>query len=76
MSGTIDFTLSAPATTTTTTTVPPTTTTTATSSVAPAAQTGNDEGGVPAWVWILVAVLVLAGIGAAVLLRRKGTAAP
>ena len=76
VSGTIDFTLSAPATTTTTTTVPTTTTTTATSSVAPAAQVETDNGGVPAWVWILLGVLVLVGIGAAIALRRKGGTAP
>lgn len=71
VTGTIDFTLSAP----TTTTVPTTTTTAtaaATSSAAPAAQSENDNGGVPAWVWILAGVLVLVGIGTAIALRRKG----
>ncbi|GHH27903.1 copper resistance CopC family protein [Lentzea cavernae] len=76
VSGTIDFTLSAPATTTTTTTVPATTTTTATSSVTPAAQVQDDSGGVPASVWILVAVLVAAGVGAVLFLRRRVTASP
>jgi methionine-rich copper-binding protein CopC len=71
VSGTIDFTLSTPATTTTT--VPTTTTATATSSVAPAAQTETDDGGVPIWVWVLVGVLVLGGIGTAIMLRRRTT---
>lgn len=73
VSGTIDFSLSAPATTTTTTTVPTTTVVTATSSAAPAAQAESDNGGVPIWVWILVGVLVLAGIGTAIALRRRTT---
>ncbi|NGY62574.1 copper resistance protein CopC [Lentzea sp. NEAU-D13] len=54
VSGTIDFSLSAPATTTTTTTttttVPTTTVVAATSSAAPAAQAESDNGGVPIWV--------------------------
>src|SRR5690349_21207211 len=73
VTGTIDFTLSAPAATTTT--VPTTTTTTAaaTPSVAPAAQS-ETGGGIPAWVWIVIAAVVLAGIGVAVALRRRRAA--
>ncbi|MCX2954517.1 copper resistance CopC family protein [Lentzea sp. NEAU-D7] len=61
VSGTIDFTLTAPVTTTTTTTT----------SFAPAAQPQQDEGGdEPTWVWILIGVVVLAGIGVAVRRHR------
>ncbi len=76
VTGAVTFTLTAavapPATTTTTTTeltttteAPPTTT-----SVAPAAGEPTDDGGVPAWVWVLGAVVVLA-VGVVVVLRLR-----
>lgn len=80
VTGAIRFTLTAPVTTTTT--APPTTTTTSapaptttTVSAAPAAQQSADDGGIPAWVWI-VGVVVLAAIGVAVAVltgRRRRT---
>lgn len=79
VTGAVTFTLTAavapPATTTTTTTTTtePTTTTEApptTTSVAPAAGESTDDGGVPAWVWVLAAVVVLA-VGVVVVLRLR-----
>jgi methionine-rich copper-binding protein CopC len=78
--GTVRFTMTAPATpaTTSATTAAPTTTTQATAqpttsaAAAPAGQPADAaDGGVPVWVWILVAVVVLAGIGAALGIRGR-----
>jgi copper resistance protein C len=85
VTGSFRFTLAA--TPVTTTTVPPTTTTTTTTTVTPepttttAAPTGNtaepaddDGGGVPAWVWIVgAAVVVAVGAGIAVSASRRRT---
>jgi methionine-rich copper-binding protein CopC len=78
VTGTIGFTLAAAATTTTTppTTTTPTTTTTSAAaepSTPPAAQPA-EGGGVPGWVWIVIAAVVLAGVGVIVAVRRKGAA--
>ena len=77
VTGAVTFTLTAavapPATTTTTTTTEPTTTTETpptTTSVAPVAGEPTDDDGVPAWVWVLGAVVVLA-VGVVVVLRLR-----
>jgi copper resistance protein C len=60
-------TTSAPTATTTTEAAPTTT------SVAPAAEESTDDGGMPAWVWVLGAVVVLAaGVVVALRLTRSG----
>lgn len=69
VTGTVAFTLTAPATTTTT--PPPTTMTTATaaaptSSPQAAPTSGSDSGGVPSWVWILIVVAAVLAAGAVV----------
>jgi methionine-rich copper-binding protein CopC len=79
VSGKITFTMAAAAAPTTsaapTTTAAPAPTSTATSAAttaatpAGAATTPTDSGGIPVWIWVVVAVLVLGGIGA-VLARR------
>ena len=76
VTGSLRFTLTAPATTT----PPPTTTTTTTTTTPPAEPTeataaeGDGDDGVPVWVWIAGAV-VLVGVGTAVALRA-GRAKP
>jgi hypothetical protein len=70
--GAVTFTLTAAvAPPPTTTTALPTTTTEAaatTTPVAPAADGATDDGGMPGWVWVLGAVVVLA-VGVVVVLR-------
>ncbi len=67
VTGTVAFTLTTPATTTTTTTATTTTTVVAPTSNPQAAPTsGEDSGGVPGWVWILVAIAVVLVAGAIV----------
>lgn len=75
VTGAVTFTLTAavaPPTTSTTTSATTTTTTTGaaptTTSAAPAAAESTDDGGVPVWVWVLGAVVVLAA-GVVVALR-------
>ncbi len=72
VTGTIGFTLTNPATTTTTAPTTTTTTTAAPSGSAPTAQTPDNSGGLPGWVWILIGALVLIGIGVVAALRRTG----
>jgi methionine-rich copper-binding protein CopC len=66
VTGTVAFTLTTAATTTTTTT--PTTTTAPTTTAAAAAPTSDPDSGMPVWVWILGAAVVLV-IGVLVSLR-------
>ncbi|MGQ0838188.1 copper resistance CopC family protein [Actinokineospora sp.] len=74
VSGTVTFTLSNAATPTTTTTTPPPTTTTqapTTTTAAPApAATSTEDTGIPAWVWIGGAVVIV-GVGVFVGLRAR-----
>jgi methionine-rich copper-binding protein CopC len=62
-----------PTTTTPTATTPPTTS--ATASSAPAQSSGSTGGGVPAWVWVIGAVVLL-GVGALVALRMGRSSSP
>jgi copper resistance protein C len=69
VTGTVAFTLTTAATTTPPTTASPTTTDTTaapTSNPQAAPTSGDDSGGVPGWVWIVVAVAVVLAAGAIV----------
>jgi hypothetical protein len=63
VNGTVAFTLTAPATTTTT---PSPTTTTAPTSSTQANPAPGEDGGIPAWVWIVVVIAALLAAGALV----------
>jgi hypothetical protein len=72
--GAVHFTLTAP---TTSSTAASSSATPSPSSVVPAAQVSgsSSSGGVPAWVWILIGVVVLATLGALLVLRSRRSSA-
>ncbi|MFL6142125.1 MAG: copper resistance protein CopC [Labedaea sp.] len=67
VTGTVSFTLTAPAT--------PSSTATSSGTPAGQAQPASDSGGPPAWVWIAIALAAVLAVGALVLFRlRRGSA--